>query len=171
MTENTSTGPWYRQPWLLFLLIFPGAAIIWCTIAITVALNTQNSMVTDDYSKEGRGINMEIARDQAAKDLGLSAEMAFKDREINLSMDTTDGRADYPYLILNLFHPTIAERDRTIQFRAVGEGQYVANLNQSIEGRWYFDLRGPDNDWRLKGESDLPSDRPLTLGAGAEDRG
>lgn len=171
MTESTSTGPWYRQPWLLFLLIFPGAAIIWCTIAITVALNTQNSMVTDDYSKEGRGINMEIARDEAAKDLGLTAEMAFGERQINLSVDTTDGRADFPYLILNLFHPTIAERDRTVQFRAIGEGQYVGNLNQSIEGRWYFDLRGPDNNWRLKGESNLPSDRPLTLGVGAKDRG
>ncbi|MFO7993883.1 MAG: FixH family protein [Marinobacter sp.] len=171
MTESTSTGPWYRQPWLLFLLIFPGAAIVWCTIAITVALNSQNSMVTDDYSKEGRGINMEIARDETAKNLGLSAEMAFEERQINLSVDTSDGRADFPYLILNLFHPTIAERDRTVQFRAIGEGQYVANLNQSIEGRWYFDLRGPDNDWRLKGESSLPSDRPLTLGVGAEDRG
>ncbi|NMT63969.1 FixH family protein [Marinobacter orientalis] len=171
MTENTSEGPWYRQPWLLFLLIFPGAAIIWCTIAITVALNTQNSMVTDDYSKEGRGINMEIARDETAKDLGLIAEMAFRERKINLSVDTSNGRADYPYLILNLFHPTIAERDLTIQFRSIGGGQYVADLNQSIEGRWYFDLRGPDNDWRLKGESSLPSDRPLTLGVGAEDRG
>lgn len=171
MTENTSVGPWYRQPWLLFLLIFPGAAIVWCTIAITVALNTQNSMVTDDYSKEGRGINMEIARDHAAKDLGLTAKMAFEERTINLSVDTNEGQADYPYLILNLFHPTISDRDRTIQFRAVGEGQYMANLNQSIEGRWYFDLRGPDNDWRLKGESNLPLDRPLTLGAGAEDRG
>ncbi|MBL3556564.1 MULTISPECIES: FixH family protein [Marinobacter] len=171
MTENTSTGPWYRQPWLLFLLIFPGAAIVWCTIAITVALNTDNSMVTDDYSKEGRGINMEIARDQTAKELGLSAEIAFEEREISLSMDTTEGRADFPYLILNLFHPTIADRDRTVQFRSMGDGRYTANLNQSIEGRWYFDLRGPDNDWRLKGESNLPSERPLTLGAGAEDRG
>ncbi|MDL0429875.1 FixH family protein [Marinobacter sp. TBZ242] len=171
MTENTSVGPWYRQPWLLFLLIFPGAAIIWCTIAITVALNTDNSMVTDDYSKEGRGINMEIARDQAAKDLGLRAEMAFDEREISLTVDTNEGSADYPYLILNLFHPTIAERDRTVQFRAVGDGHYTASLNQSIEGRWYFDLRGPDNDWRLKGESNLPAERRLTLGAGTEDRG
>ncbi|MEP1216269.1 MAG: FixH family protein [Marinobacter sp.] len=171
MTENTSAGPWYRQPWLLFLLIFPGAAIVWCTVAITVALNTDNSMVTDDYSKEGRGINMEIARDQAAKDLGLSAEMAFKEREISLSMNTSEGTSDFPYLILNLFHPTIAERDRTIQFRAMGEGQYVANLNQPIEGRWYFDLRGPDNNWRLKGESTLPSEHPLTLGKASEDRG
>lgn len=171
MNEDLDVKPWFRQPWFWFLLIFPGAAIIWCTIAITVALNSQNSMVTDDYARQGRGYNMEIARDENARDLGLRAEMAFEDRRITLSVDTRNGRADYPYLILNLFHPTIAERDRTVQFRAVGEGQYAASLNQPIEGRWYFDLRGPDNDWRLKGESNLPSDRQLTLGAGSENRG
>lgn len=171
MTENTSTGPWYRQPWLLFLLIFPTASIIWCMAMITVALNTENSMVTDDYSKQGRGYNMEIARDEAAKELGLQAKIAFTDKRITLSVDTSNGPAGYPYMILNLFHPTLSERDRTVQFRPVGEGQYAANLHESIKGRWYFDLRGPDNDWRLKGESNLPSERPLTLGVGAEDRG
>lgn len=171
MTEDSDVKPWYRQPWLWFLLVFPAASITWCMVMITVALNTDNAMVTDDYSKEGRGINMEIARDQVAEDLGLSVEMTFDKQRISLSMDTSSGHADYPYLVLNLFHPTLAERDRTIQFRPVGEGQYAANLNQSIEGRWYFDLRGPDNKWRLKGESSLPSQRPLTLGASAEDRG
>ncbi|MDF0752029.1 FixH family protein [Marinobacter sp. 71-i] len=171
MTEDSDVKPWYRQPWLWFLLAFPAASITWCMVMITVALNTDNAMVTDDYSKEGRGINMEIARDQVAEDLGLSVEMTFDKQRISLSMDTSSGHADYPYLVLNLFHPTLAERDRTIQFRPVGEGQYAANLNQSIEGRWYFDLRGPDNKWRLKGESSLPSQRPLTLGASAEDRG
>ncbi|MDK8464121.1 FixH family protein [Marinobacter sp. SS13-12] len=171
MNEDLDIKPWYRQPWLWFLLMFPGAAIAWCTFMLTVAITTQNSMVTDDYSKQGRGYNMQIARDQTAKNLGLRAEMAFTERQITLSVDSSDGSADYPYLILNLFHPTLSERDRTVQFRAVGEGQYTAKLNQPIEGRWYFDLRGPDNDWRLKGESNLPSERPLTLGVGTEDRG
>ena len=171
MNENAPIIPWYRQPWLWFLLIFPGAAIIWCSIAITVAINTDNSMVTDDYSKEGRGINMAIARDQKAEDLGLTADMTFGEREISLSMDTATGPANYPYLILSLYHPTMSEFDRTIQFRSIGEGLYSATLNQPIEGRWYFDLRGPDNQWRLKGESSLPSQRSLSLGAVTEDLG
>lgn len=171
MNEDVQTGPWYKQPWLLFLLIFPGASIIWCTVAITVALNTDNSMVTDDYSKQGRGINMEIARDQQAEDMGLRAELAFEGRKIRLTMDSNEGLTDYPYLILNLFHPTIAERDRKVQFQPVAEGVYTANLAGDFDGRWYFDLRGPDNKWRLKGETSLPSTSSLTLGRVAEDRG
>ncbi|HEY9119058.1 MAG TPA: FixH family protein [Marinobacter sp.] len=171
MNQNSDVKPWFRQPWLWFLVAFPAASIIWCAVMITVALSTENAMVTDDYSKQGRGINMEIARDQAAKDLGLSAEMTFNERKVTLSMGTAKGYADYPYLVLNLFHPTLADRDRTIQFQSIGHGEYAANLNQPISGRWYFDLRGPDNNWRLKGESSLPSPRPLTLGVGTEDRG
>ncbi|MGM0767310.1 MAG: FixH family protein [Pseudomonadota bacterium] len=164
MTEE-AVKPWYRQPWLWFLIAFPLASITWCTIAITVAMNTENAMVTDDYAKEGRGINMQIARDQKAKDLGLQGEFAFSEREVRLSLTSSAEQADYPYLILNLFHPTIAEKDRTIQFTRTGENTYRATLNQEVSGRWYFDLRSPDNDWRLKGETSLPSDDTIQVGS------
>jgi len=164
MSEDT-VKPWYRQPWFWFLTIFPLASITYCAIAITIAMNTENSMVTDDYSKEGRGINMEIARDQKASDLGLQANMSFSDRNIKLVLDSDSGQTDYPYLILNLFHPTIAEKDRTIQFTRTGQDTYRATMNQDIKGRWYFDLRSPDNDWRLKGETSLPSDTAIQVGA------
>ncbi|MBS3803441.1 MAG: FixH family protein [Oleiphilaceae bacterium] len=163
MTEQTSSGPWYRQPWLLFLLIFPGASIIWCTIAITVALNTDNSMVTDDYSKEGRGINMAIARDVQAADMGLIAQLDFSSERLSLTLDTDPGQGDFPYLVLKLFHPTLGDRDRTIQLQRAGGGQYTASVPPNIDGRWYLDLQGPSNDWRLKGEISLPSTSALTL--------
>lgn len=168
MTEQTSQGPWYRQPWLLFLLIFPGASIIWCTVAITVALNTDNSMVTDDYSKEGRGINMAIARDVEAADMGLTAQLDFSGERLNLTVATNAGDSAFPYLVLKLFHPTLADRDRTIQLQPSGSGQYTANLPRNIDGRWYLDLQGPSNDWRLKGEVNLPAASALTLEPAAQ---
>lgn len=163
MSEQTPIAPWYRQPWFWFLTIFPLAAIIWCISMIIVASNLDDTMVTDDYSKEGRGINLQIARDQKAADLGMVAEMAFEDRTIALNLDTSQGPADFPYLILNLFHPTLADRDRTIQFQKVGDGQYRGNLLEEIDGRWYYDLRGPDNVWRLKGEAWLPAENGLVV--------
>jgi len=156
--------PWYRQPWLWFLLAFPLASITWCTIAITVAMSTDNDMVSDDYAKEGRGINMQIARDQKARELGLHGEFEVSGREIRLSLAGDSGDTTYPYLILNLFHPTMADKDQTVQFTRTGENTYRATLNQDISGRWYFDLRSPDNDWRLKGETSLPSDNAIQVG-------
>ncbi|MDX1635717.1 MAG: FixH family protein [Marinobacter sp.] len=167
MTEDTAIKPWFRQPWFWFLLIFPGASIIWCTIAITVALNTDNAMVTDDYSKEGRAINLELARDQKAADMNLNAIMEFSGDRLSVNLNSKEGYSDYPYLVLNLFHPTLSEKDRTVQLQSMGGGYYRASLPRNLDGRWYMDLRGPSNEWRLKGELFLPSETPLTLDANA----
>ncbi|MDI9245721.1 FixH family protein [Marinobacter sp. CHS3-4] len=171
MNQENAVDPWYKQPWLWFLLIFPGAAIIWCITMITVSLNIDSSMVTDDYAKEGRGIAMNVARDQTAREMGLQASLSFQERSASLSMETNQSGLEAPYLILNLFHPTLTEYDQTIQFRPTGEGQYTATLNQPIDGRWYLDLRGPNNNWRLKGEATLPLSRPLTLDTRNDDQG
>jgi hypothetical protein len=171
MSNEEIVNPWYKQPWFWFLLIFPGAAIIWCISMITVALSIDSSMVTDDYSKQGRGIAMDRARDQTARSMGLEAILNFDPRSASLTMAADNGTNEFPNLVLNLFHPTLAEYDRTIQFRPIGDGRYAANLNQPIDGRWYFDLRGPDNDWRLKGEANLPLSQNLILGNRTDDRG
>lgn len=171
MTEETPVSPWYRQPWFWFLLIFPGASIIYCAVAITIAMSTENAMVTDDWSKEGRAINMSIARDERAAELEMAANIDFQGRDIVVRLDTRDGPADFPYLILNLFHPTLADRDRTIQFRQVAPGQFAGKLLEPIDGRWYYDLRGPANEWRLKGEAWLPAEDGITVWAGESGQG
>ena len=171
MTEETPVAPWYRQPWFWFLTIFPLAAIVWCTFMIIVASNMEDTMVTDDYSKKGRAINLELARDQAAVDLGLAGELEFDQRSLALTLDTADGPADFPYLVLNLFHPTLADRDRTIQFQRIAPGQYRGQLLEDIEGRWYYERRGPDNRWRLKGEAWLPAENGLSIRAEASAQG
>jgi uncharacterized protein len=171
MSNEEIISPWYKQPWFWFLLIFPGAAIIWCISMITVAMNIDSSLVMDDYAKKGRGIALERARDETARAMGLEASLDFDSKSASLTMEAENGTADFPYLVLQLYHPTLADRDRTIQFRPSGNGQYTASLNQPIDGRWYFDLRGPDNDWRLKGEAYLPLSQNLILGYRTDDRG
>ena len=169
--DNDIIAPWYRQPWLWFLLIFPGAAIIWCLAIITVSLNMDSSLVMDDYSKQARGFALDRARDETAQTLGLHAKLSFNEDSANLILEAGREYLDLPYVILNLYHPTLARNDRTLQFRPSGQGQYAARLNQPIDGRWYFDLRGPDNNWRLKGEADLPLGSELVLGKRTDDRG
>ncbi|MDX1456105.1 MAG: FixH family protein [Marinobacter sp.] len=171
MTQESPVSPWYRQPWFWFLLIFPTAAILWCAVMITVAINTENAMVTDDYSKEGKAINLELARDTRAAELGLVASLDFSGQQVQVELTSESPDTAYPYLILQVFHPTLEERDRTIQLSPVSEQDYSGQLPRDMEGRWYLDLRGPDNDWRLKGEMVLPASTPLVLGAAANNAG
>ncbi|QFS86797.1 MULTISPECIES: FixH family protein [unclassified Marinobacter] len=171
MTDNTPVAPWYRQPWFWFLTIFPIAAIISGMTILTVGSILSPSMVTDDYSREGRGINMAIARDQKALDLGLKGGLTVDERSARLTLESNEGAADYPYLVLNLYHPTMSERDRTIQFRRMAAGEYTGNLIEDMDGRWYYDLQGPDNDWRVKGEFWLPASDKIALKATSSTQG
>lgn len=171
MTDETAVSPWYRQPWLWFLLVFPAASIVYCAIAITISLNMDNSLVTDDWSKEGRGINMSIARDEKAADLGMEAKIDFNQRNVTINLSTVEGSADFPYLVLNLFHPTLSDQDRTVQFTQVAPGRFAGKLHSDIDGRWYYDLRGPANKWRLKGEAHLPAENGITVKAGESAQG
>jgi len=163
MSEDAVVAPWYRQPWFWFLTIAPGATIIYGIFFIIVASNMEDSMVSDDYSKEGVGINLEIARDQAAYDLGIVAEVQAEARDISLTLSSDDGPKDEDYLIFNLYHPTLADRDQTIQLSSEGDGYYSGTLLKEVEGRWYYNLRGPSNKWRLNGQIRLPLEDSLVL--------
>jgi len=165
MTNDGYIAPWYRQPWFWFLAIFPLAAIIWGSTMLVVASSLDTSMVTDDYSKEGRGINMAIARDEKARDLQLEGSVHFQAREATLKLKQAGHAADYPYLVMNFYHPTIAKRDRVIQFRRTTRGEYTASLLENLNGRWYYDLQGPENNWRIKGEIHLPEDKSVVIKA------
>lgn len=163
--DDEASRPWYRQPWLWFLLLFPGASITYCAVAITLALNTHPSMVVDDYSKEGRGINQSIAREVLAAELGLEARIVQNNRNLEVTLDSTDSsaQAEPEYLLLQLFHPTMGGRDRVIQLSAVSPGVYRGQIAGNIDGRWYFDLSGPTKDWRIKGEGRFPADSDIVV--------
>lgn len=165
MTEDSTIAPWYRQPWLWFLILFPSLSVGYCIVAITLALTSQNSMVTDDYSKDGLGINQSLARDKVASDLGLQAGLATEGRTLSVELTGRDGATGHDYLTLQLYHPTLAQRDRVIQLQSEGGGHYRGAVAGNLDGRWYLDLRGPDNEWRLKGEATLPARDTIALTA------
>ncbi|WP_372964603.1 FixH family protein [Marinobacter sp.] len=165
MTDNTAVSPWYRQPWFWFLAIFPLASIMWGLTILVISANLDNPMVSDDYSKEGRGINMEIARDQKASDMHVAGSLKFTGRKATLELDTQDGPADFPYIILNLYHPTLGDRDRVVQLQRLVPGEYSGKMLEDFDGRWYYDIQGPDGDWRVKGQIWLPAEHAVTIDA------
>lgn len=170
MTDKAPVAPWYRQPWFWFLTIFPLASILWGVTMLIISASLETSMVSDDYSKEGRGINMAIARDHKAAEMGIEGELSFEGRKADLALTTRNGAADYPYVILNLYHPTLSENDRVIQFQRLANGEYSGRLLEDLTGRWYYDLQSPENDWRVKGEIRLPATQAVILSAGSESK-
>jgi len=171
MNENVDVAPWYRQPWLWFVLAFPMAAVIWGLTMLVFASSLDTSMVTDDYSKEGRGINMTIARDELARDMQVAGTLNMDARSAEIVLETKDGAADFPYLVLNLYHPTQSAQDRVIQFQQRANGEYTGQVQENLNGRWYYDLQGPTKDWRVKGELRLPTKDNIPIKASGSAKG
>lgn len=160
---TTDVTPWYRQFWPWVLLGIPASSVLYCAVFITMALTTENSLVSDDYYKDGLAINKRIERDLEASRRGLSAEyrMAQSDRLTVTLLGS--GKTSRNTLILRLIHPTIASRDELVRLSRVEGSRFEVHLSQPLYGNWYLDLRDPSNEWRLYGAAQFPSEQPIHI--------
>ena len=58
--------PWYRQFWPWFLIALPAISVVAGLSTLTIAVLNQDSLVRDDWYKDGKAINQSLARDDAA---------------------------------------------------------------------------------------------------------
>lgn len=75
MDDAQPTTPWYREPWPWLLMIAPAAAVVGGIFTWWLAAHTNHALVVDDYYREGRAINQQLARDAEATRMGLSATL------------------------------------------------------------------------------------------------
>ena len=52
--ETSDVKPWYKQFWPWFLIAIPTSSFIMAYFIVKFATNTQDSLVVDDYYKEGK---------------------------------------------------------------------------------------------------------------------
>ena len=65
---------WYKQFWPWFLIIVPITSMVLSFSMMGLAFNGEDSMVIDDYYKEGRAINLKIQKFEQAKKLNISTK-------------------------------------------------------------------------------------------------
>ena len=157
MQHDNDIAPWYKQFWPWFLISILVFAVVIGMGLLYVSLLNPDSMVRDNYYKEGRAINMHLGRDQHARELDLSAEFTIDELTGGVSLQL-DGKLEPlpPRLLLDIMSPTHAERDRSVELRQISANQYAGELEFSIRGRHYIDLSDPqvpgEDGWRLTGE-------------------
>lgn len=151
--------PWYRQFWPWFLISIPLASVFLSSIMLMKALDQPDTLVVDNYYKEGLAINEALGQDQAAHDLGLKAIMQFSN-ESRIQVELSANRELAPeFLVLRLLHPTLAEEDQQVALARQPDGSFVGQLAQPISGRRYLDLLDGQRQWRLKDEVVFPVNR------------
>ena len=173
MADTPLITPWYRQPWPWLLMIAPAAAVVGGIFTWWLAAHTNHSLVVDDYYREGRAINQQLARDDEAARLGLSATLAnaagpggaTAGGGVVLELAGKPGEAGWPQaLTLRLVHATEASLDAELRVAQEGIGRYVGAGVLPASGHWIVHLEDAGRHWRLITRADR-FDAPLTLRA------
>lgn len=156
--------PWYRQFWPWALIALPGTAVVASIITIILATSDPDGLVKDDYYKEGLAINLDLARERRARELGLEADVVIDAASDELSVRVAGEAARaLPYVDLRLFHPTRKGRDQLLRLPAVGPGEFTLRHKAPGEANWHLTILPPEQEWRLTGRIDFPEQARVRL--------
>lgn len=168
MYEDEHSGPWYKQVWAWFIVGILVLSVVLGIGLLIVAVTNQDSMVRDNYYKEGRAINMYLGRDQRARELGLSAIFDLDEVTGEISLELDGELQVFPQTLqLDFISPSHSERDRSVTLTRVGSNHYAGQLESQLSGRQYLDLSDPeqqgDAGWRLTDEATIELGRQYQL--------
>ncbi|MEW5966409.1 MAG: FixH family protein [Pseudomonadota bacterium] len=159
-----ASKPWYREPWPWFLMSLPAAAVVAGLATVWIAARSADGLVVGDYYKAGLAINQTLARDEAARTLGLAATLAVDDDALTLHLE---GRLtpSPDTLKLTLAHPTRQGEDQTLTLSHAGNGRYRAAMPTLAAGKWQLQLADAAGSWRLAGVLHTPLHQPARFAA------
>lgn len=160
--QNTTGAkrPWYKDRWPWLLMAGPALAVIAGVITFRIAVVTADDMVTDDYYKRGKDINLELTRDKTAVSMGISAQAMFSDDRQSVRILTTSTTPLQGDLVLTLLHPTRQQDDQRLPLQRQGNNLYQANIKAGNAKHWYLRLEDKAGTWRLQGEW-RPDESPM----------
>jgi uncharacterized protein len=143
--------PWYREPMVWLVIAIPALTVVGGLTTVVIAHYNSDTVVADEYRKEGLAIHRDPTRDRAAQRLGVHATVALATGALSVRLDP--GTAPPPrQLVVLLSHATRAEHDRLVTLEAAVDGVYAAPLAPLAPGHWYLEVSPTDRAWRLTGE-------------------
>lgn len=159
--------PWYRHrwPWLImlgpFLVVLAGGYTIW------LAYVQQDALVVGDYYRQGKAINQDLRRDQAASRLGLSLALRY-DAAAGRLVGAMSAAQDVPQgaMMLRLVHSTRPEKDILLPVVADAHGNFSVSLPMLEMARWQVMLEDQGRTWRINGAWPWPQQASVNLSAG-----
>jgi len=162
MTTNVDqSGPWYHYFWPWFIVVLLGTTVLAGIVTVIIAVRGADSLVVDDYYRDGKAINQTFAADREAELREAVARLRF-DRGASVELEIL-GEAPAA-LMLDLSHVTRAELDLHLLLERTSTGNYVTH-EVPPDGHFYATLRpsGRHGTWRLRRRIELPADRSILL--------
>lgn len=160
------TRAWYREPLVWLLISFPLTAVIAGFYTLYLAIQSKDGLVVDDYYQKGKEINLSLARDRAAEQLGLHASVHLDSaiQEVIAKLSARQTVSLPEKLDARWLHATRAGFDHTQTLVRAADGLYRAAFPELPPGHWYLQIE--TSEWRLQGSFNVPSDTRLELKSG-----
>ncbi len=160
--------PWYKQFWPWFLM---GLLMLSISVSSTfafLAIRSADGMVQEDYYEHGRAINMVLAKQERAAELGLTASLRIDPLTSDVVVDLEGGESYPEALDFELIFPTQDDRDIELTLEHVRDGRYLGQAPDNLRYRWYLQLqpRSDEPEWRLVGEGRFPDEEAVRLTPG-----
>jgi hypothetical protein len=120
--------PWYRQPLVWLLILFPLAAVVGGVFTLMLAIESNDGLVEDDYYQRGKEINLVLDRDLAAASLGLSARIDIDADTLTVRLTANPGYALPAQVTFDLLHATRSGYDQHLTMMQMSAGVYHVAL-------------------------------------------
>ena len=147
--------PWYRYGLVWFLISIPASAVIVGSAYFWVSVKMGDSLVADDYYREGRAINQRLEKDAEAVRRGIRITPELRPSG-SLAVDIRvlfQAPAEEPRpgsIRLRMSHPTIDHLDVIATLMPAGPNHYETRIPPIAPGRWYVQLEDDQALWRVK---------------------
>lgn len=150
-------APWYRHRWPWILMSGPIIVVLAAFYTFYIAKTNADDMVSDDYYKEGKHINLQLERDVNALKRNIHAQVIFND-EGNAAKVFLGGDFDPSKPVqLSLIHPAKKINDQTVTLKTTeaptsgDKTEYRAVFkNLPAAAHWYVRIEDQDNQWRVE---------------------
>ena len=149
------TEKWYKQFWPWFLITIPMVSMVLGGVIVYLAVTSENSMVSDDYYKEGKAINQSLKKSNLAKQLNLVAAIEVSEQSIRLNFKQALP-PDAAALKLDFFHATMEDKDFFVMLTQNAQGTYSGELPQTLKGKWRVTLTPFDERWKISRQLSFP---------------
>lgn len=154
--QESDIKPWYKQFWPWFLICIPLSSFIVGGIVVSYATDGTNSLVVDDYYKEGKSINARLDKIEEAKALNITSTLSISEDFIALEF-LSGAPQSQEALKLDFFHVTQEDRDFLVLLSADAAGIYRAAIDTPISGKWRLRLTPVDERWKIQKTVILPT--------------
>lgn len=131
--------PWYKEFWPWFLIAVPIVTLIMGGVLLKLAISTEDSLVVDDYYKEGKAINATLDKEALARKRNITTDLTIDNGSIALKFHSgipQEGNA----LKLSFYHVTLEERDISVLLSRDASGIYRGFIEQNMDGKWRVSL-------------------------------